>query len=119
MSQEDQHAAAVSAKEEEMRARCADLDRLEANLKHEQDSLAAGQAQLAEETQDRASSKALMLKHKGLLSKREEELNRREEGITAHTAEVSERNFKLDDLELIRMRGERSSWLKQMCPEVV
>ncbi|KAL0020550.1 hypothetical protein WJX77_001743 [Trebouxia sp. C0004] len=88
--------------------------RLEANLKHEQDSLAAGQAQLAEETQDRASSKALMLKHKGLLSKREEELNRREEGITAHTAEVSERNFKLDDLELIRMRGERSSWLKQI-----
>jgi len=48
VSQEDQHAAAVSAKEDEMRARSADLDRREASLKHEQDNLAAGQAQLAE-----------------------------------------------------------------------
>ena len=44
---EGQHAGAVSAKEDELRARCADLDRREASLKHEQDNLAAGQAQLA------------------------------------------------------------------------
>ena len=44
---ECQHAGAVSAKEDELRARCADLDRREASLKHEQDNLAAGQAQLA------------------------------------------------------------------------
>jgi len=60
-----------------------------------------------------------VLKHKGLLSKREAELDCREESITAHTAELDERKAKLDDLELIRMRGERASWLKQLCPEVV
>ena len=47
VSQEGQHAAAVSAKEDEMRARSADLDRREASLKHEHDNLATGQAQLA------------------------------------------------------------------------
>ena len=59
-----------------------------------------------------------MLKHKGLLSKREAELDCREESITAHTAELSESKARLDDLELIRMRGERASWLKQLCIEV-
>ena len=48
VSQEDQHAGADSSKEDELRARCADLDRREASLKPEQDKLAAGQAQLAE-----------------------------------------------------------------------
>ncbi len=48
VSREGQHAAAVSAKEDELRARCADLHRREASLKYEQDNLAAGQAQLAE-----------------------------------------------------------------------
>jgi chromosome segregation ATPase len=47
MSQEARHAATVSAKDE-MRARCADLDKHEATLKHEQDNLAASQAQMAE-----------------------------------------------------------------------
>ncbi len=60
-----------------------------------------------------------MLQHKNLLSKREGELNRREEGIAARTAELSESKAKLDGLELIRMRGERASWLKQLCPEVM
>ena len=45
--QEDQHAGAVSAKEDEMRARSADLDRRETSLKHGQDNMSAGQAQLA------------------------------------------------------------------------
>ena len=59
-----------------------------------------------------------MWKHKGVLSKRERELDHREESLTAHTAELSESKAKLDDLELIRMRGERASCLKQLCPEV-
>jgi len=46
--QEAQHAGAVSPKEDEMRARSADLDRRETILKHEQDNLVAGQAQMAE-----------------------------------------------------------------------
>ena len=45
--QEDQHAGAVSAQENEMHARSADLDRRETSLKHGQDNLSAGQAQLA------------------------------------------------------------------------
>ncbi|KAL0029987.1 hypothetical protein WJX77_011954 [Trebouxia sp. C0004] len=108
VSQEDQHAAVVSAKEDEMHTRSADLDRRETTLKHEQDNLGTGQAQLAEESQawiqDRASSKAWVLKHKGLLSKREGELNRREEGIIAHKAEVDEHKFQLDEVALIRRR---------------
>ena len=60
-----------------------------------------------------------MWEHKGLLSKHEGELIRREESLTAHTAELNESKAKLDDLELIRMRGERASCLKQLCPEVV
>ncbi len=47
VTREGQHAAAVSAKENELRARTADLGRHEASLKHEQDNLATGQAQLA------------------------------------------------------------------------
>ena len=46
--QEDEHAGAVSAKESEMHARSADLDRHETSLKHRQDNLSAGQAQSAE-----------------------------------------------------------------------
>ncbi len=60
-----------------------------------------------------------MWKHKGLLSKREKELDHREESLTAHSAELSESKAKLDELELIRTRGERAFWLKQLCPEVV
>ncbi len=60
-----------------------------------------------------------MWKHKGLLSKREGELDCREESLTAHSAELSESKAKLDELGLIRMRGERAFWLKQLCPEVV
>lgn len=56
------------------RMRSADLDRREASLKHEQDNLAAGQAQLVEESQEWPSSKALMLQHKSLLSKCEGQL---------------------------------------------
>ncbi|KAL0029796.1 hypothetical protein WJX77_000650 [Trebouxia sp. C0004] len=78
MRRDAEHAGAVSAKEEEMCARSADLDRHEKSLKHEQDNLAAGQAELAEESQtwmqDRASSKARVLKHKNLLSKHEAQL---------------------------------------------
>ena len=59
-----------------------------------------------------------MWKHKGVLSKRERELDHREESLTAHTAELNESKAKLDDLELIRMRGERASCLEQLCPEV-
>ncbi len=60
-----------------------------------------------------------MWEHKGLLSKREGDLSRREESLTAHTAELRESKAKLDDLELIRMRGEWAFWLKQLCPEIV
>ncbi len=45
---EGQHAATVSAKEEELLARCAEFESSEASLKCRQDNLAAGQAQLAE-----------------------------------------------------------------------
>ncbi len=58
-----------------------------------------------------------MWKHKGLLSKREGDLNHREESLTAHTLELSESKAKLDELELNRMRGELTSWLKQLSPE--